>query len=122
MPQPPRLALGHDTVLGNAVVACVGVENPADFGGDPISYDDFEVLDEGHSVVMDGMDFGPFECLADQLQLPQWIHAQMSNTSALHGFVTVTADGLTITWAYSANTGLFETDETFVLIRDEDVS
>ena len=69
---------------------------------------------------MEGFDFGPYDCLAEELGLPEWVHAQMSNTSALHGFVTVTVDDeLTITWAYSANSGSFDTDETFVLIHDD---
>ena len=35
---------------------------------------------------------------------------------------TPTVDELTITWAFSAGTGSFDTDETLVLIRDSEVS
>ena len=65
--------------------------------------------------VVDGSVLSPFDCLAGALGLPEWISAQVSDTAPVHGFVTVTVDDLTITWANTDG-------DIFVLIHDEDPS
>ena len=217
-----RMPLTSTQSLSGAVAACVGQQNPAElFDDELLTYDDYDALDEGHSVVIDPFDFGPYcsprglprlsvcasnsassgrttrrvglvdrsvvwhlavnslvransgwpeisqdkgrgnvglvlglvlgwfgvltaaclsreqphqspaplpppnrplshsstirrvihevehspsgiDCLAVELGLPEWIRAQMSHTAVPHGFVTVTVDELTITWAYSS--------------------
>ena len=96
-----------DTPLTNSVDACVIRADD-----DELRYDDgdgYEVLDEGHSVVVNSAE--AFDCLREQLGWPEWISAQVGDDEAASVGQTLPFDGFTISQR-----------EGSVIVYDETVS
>jgi hypothetical protein len=91
------------TAIGDAVVACEEAQY-ADVDGSGTN--GFFLLDDGHSISIQdaaSLDVAPqrvvsarFQCVAEELRLPEWLAVRMALPSADN---TITVGQYTITWA-----------------------
>jgi hypothetical protein len=114
----------YDTAIGDAVESCIGVQVDIGLTETDLGVSDFEILDDGHSVIMSGVNifdptlstgFDAYECVRDQLGLPEWTSEVMGRTTSQFGLVTVELeDGYTVRWSYHPDNG------PMVVLHDEE--
>jgi hypothetical protein len=118
-----------DTLIADAVHACgVDVEpdwettvtdeegNSVDEDGNVILFDeatfeDYTVMDTGHSVEVGGDLEESFSCLAEQLGLPEWLVAQVDDSYDVPVWTAVTVGGYTARWL-----------DDYVIVYDDEVA
>jgi hypothetical protein len=113
-----RDAPEFETPLAKAVYACSTLDEDEEvildangelvaddgdfyFHADELSFDDYAVLDRGHSVdLTEADDVEALRCLHKYLGLPEWLSAQVVHSADydVPVWTTVTVGGYTITW------------------------
>jgi len=115
VPSTSAVASADDTPISKAAAACQESTTLSDTGtmssDDPINLGgyDYEILDDGHSVIFEDASFlnafDGYECLAEQIGLPEWTREVMSRTTSLAGLVTVELGEYTVMWSYHPDNG-----------------
>jgi hypothetical protein len=104
----------YGTPISNAVIGCLGTSVVVGLIDTELDSFDFDVLDEGHSVIMSGFNpfdpslstgFEAYDCVRGALGLPEWTSEVMGRTTSLSGLVSVEVGDYTVMWSYHPDNG-----------------
>jgi hypothetical protein len=115
----------YGTPISNAVIGCLGTPVVVGLIDTELGSFDFDVLDEGHSVIMSGVNifdpslstgFEAYDCVRGALGLPEWTSEVMNRTTSLSGLVSVEVGDYTVMWSYHPDNG------PLVVVYDEEAA